>query len=78
MSTTLPKLENDDRVSVRVLDPTVIAAATRAGDELAAFAFELPAAIAYGTPELIELFTAVSSDVLTPPPRLMLATAGLT
>ena len=37
MSTTLPKFENDDRASVLVLDPTVIASATRAGEELLAF-----------------------------------------
>src|SRR5215510_1890977 len=77
MSTALPKFENADRASPLVLEPTVIAALTRAGDELDAFVFELPAAIAYVTPELIEFATAESSAVLTPPPRLMLATAGL-
>ena len=77
MSTTLPKLEKDDRASLIVLEPTVIAEPTRAGEELLAFVFELPAAIAYVTPDAIELLTAVSSDVETPPPRLMLATAGL-
>ena len=46
MSTTLPKLEKDDRASVLVLEPTVIAALTRAGDEFDALVFELPAAIA--------------------------------
>src|SRR5688500_6501936 len=55
-----------------------MAAPTRDGDELQALAFELPAASAYVTPELMELATALSSVVLTPPPRLMLATAGLT
>jgi hypothetical protein len=45
---------------------------------LQAFAVELPAARAYETPELIEEATALSSAVLTPPPRLMLATAGFT
>ena len=45
MSTTLPKFEKDDRTSVRVEDPTVIASPTRAGDEFAALVFELPAAI---------------------------------
>src|SRR2546429_53293 len=45
-STTLPKFENDERASVVVVAPTVIASVTRAGDELAAFVFELPAAIA--------------------------------
>ena len=37
----------------------------------------LPAAIAYVTPEEIELVTAVSSAVAMPPPRLMFATASL-
>jgi hypothetical protein len=77
MSTTLPKFENDDRASVLVDDPTVIASLTRAGEKLLAFAFELPAAIAYVTPAAMELRTAVSSDGDTPPPRLMFATAGL-
>ena len=37
MSTTLPKLENDERASLLVEAPTVMAWVTRAGDELAAF-----------------------------------------
>ena len=74
MSRHVPKLEKDARASVLVVAPTVFAAGTRAGDELHAFAFEFPAAIAYDTPALIELLTAVSSAELTPPPRLMFAT----
>jgi hypothetical protein len=77
MSTTLPKFEKDDRASELVDEPTVMAALTRAGEKLEAFAFEFPAAIAYVTPALMELFTAVSSDDDAPPPRLMFATAGL-
>jgi hypothetical protein len=77
MSTTLPKFENDDRASEIVEEPTVIAALTRAGEKFVAFAFELPAAIANVTPALIELLTAVSSDVEAPPPKLIFATAGL-
>jgi hypothetical protein len=46
MSTHVPKLENDERASVLVVAPTVFAAAARAGDELHALAFELPAATA--------------------------------
>ena len=46
ISTTLPKFENEERPSDIVEDPTVIAAATRAGEEFAAFAFAFPAAIA--------------------------------
>ena len=41
-----PKFENDARASLDVVAPTVFAAATRAGEELHALAFELPAAIA--------------------------------
>jgi hypothetical protein len=46
MSTQVPKFENDERASVVVVDATVIALATRAGDELHAFVLSLPAAIA--------------------------------
>ena len=77
MSTTLPTFENDDRASLIVVAPTVIASLTRAGEEPDAFVLELPAAIAYVTPDAMELRTAVSSAVDTPPPRLMLATAGV-
>ena len=69
-------MEYEALASVRVVAPTVMAEATRDGEELQAFADELPAARAYVTPELIELATALSSAVLTPPPRLMFATAG--
>ncbi len=73
----VPKFENDERASVVVVEPTVIAFAARAGDELQALVLLLPAATAIGTPELERLFTAVSSALEAPPPRLMLATAGL-
>ena len=46
MSTQVPKLENDERASLVVVEPTVIAEATRAGELLHALALELPAAIA--------------------------------
>jgi hypothetical protein len=42
----VPKLENDDRASEDVVEPTVTAAATRAGEELQALALLLPAAMA--------------------------------
>jgi hypothetical protein len=74
----VPKLENDDRASPLVELPTVSACDTRAGDEAQALALLLPAAIAYVTPAEIERRTASSSAVEAPPPRLMLATAGLT
>jgi len=45
MSRQVPMLENDDRASVLVVEPTVIAAATRAGEPLQALApLSLPAA----------------------------------
>jgi len=37
MSTQVPKFENDERASVVVVEPTVIAAAARAGETLHAF-----------------------------------------
>ena len=37
MSTQVPKFENDERASVVVVEPTVIALAVRAGDTLQAF-----------------------------------------
>ena len=46
ISTTLPKFETDERASVWVDEPTVIAAATRAGDELDALVLPFPAATA--------------------------------
>src|SRR6266508_754269 len=77
MSTQVPKLENEARLSLMSVAPTVIAAGTRAGLKLQALALLLPAAMAYVTPELIELATALSRVVSMPPPRLMFATAGL-
>src|SRR5262245_3345316 len=77
MSKQVPKFENEERASLVVVEPTVIAFAARAGDVLQAFALLLPAATAIGTPEFARLFTAVSSAVEMPPPKLMLATAGL-
>lgn len=44
MSTTVPQLENEERASVLVVEPTVIASVTRAGETLPAFWFSLPAA----------------------------------
>ena len=53
-----------------------IALAGRAGDELQALALLLPAATEMETPAFERLFTAVSSALETPPPRLIFATAG--
>jgi hypothetical protein len=46
MSRHVPKFENEARASELVVAPTVLAAATRAGEVVHASAFELPAAIA--------------------------------
>jgi hypothetical protein len=43
-STQGPKFENDERASVVVVEPTVIAFATREGEPLQAFVFSFPAA----------------------------------
>ena len=45
----VPKFENDERASVVVVEPTVIAFAARAGDSLHALALLLPAATAMVT-----------------------------
>src|SRR5262245_18528295 len=72
-----PLFENEARLSLMSVAPTVIASATRAGVCWHALAFELPAESEYVTPEAIELRTALSVAVSGPPPRLMFATAGL-
>ena len=72
----VPKFENEDLASVDVVEPTVIAFAALAGDELHALALLFPAATAITTPAFERLLTAVSSALEAPPPRLMLATAG--
>jgi hypothetical protein len=46
MSTQVPKLENEDRASVLVVEPTVIAGAARAGEAVQALTLLLPAATA--------------------------------
>ena len=57
----MPKFENEERASVVVAEPTVIALAARAGDELHALVLLLPAATATVIPEFDRLFTAVST-----------------
>jgi hypothetical protein len=76
MSRQVPKFEKDERASVVVVEPVVMAFAARAGEELQALALLFPAATAIVTPALLRLFTAVSSALETPPPKLMFATAG--
>ena len=69
-------MEKLDWASELVEEPTVIAAAARAGETLQAFWLSLPAATATVTPALTMRLTASSVAVEAPPPRLMLATAG--
>mmetsp|Transcript_34545 Transcript_34545/g.95527 ORF Transcript_34545/g.95527 Transcript_34545/m.95527 type:complete len:291 (+) Transcript_34545:753-1625(+) len=78
MSTHLPQLLKPDRESVFVLEATVTAFGTYAGEKLQASASEFPAATTTTTP----LLTAASTVILAPltlflEPRLALATAGL-
>ena len=49
ISRHVPKFENEERASVVVVEPTVIALAARAGDELHALVLLLPAATAIVT-----------------------------
>src|ERR1041385_7861576 len=71
-STHAPASDQLGARSLRSLAATVIAAATRAGDEPHASAPSLPAATEYATPSAIDRDTARSSAALTPPPRLLL------
>src|SRR6185295_14830992 len=75
--TQLPKLENEARTSLMSDAATVMAVGVRAGDTVHASRLLLPAAIAYVMPLLTEFVTAWSREGDGPPPRLMLATAGL-
>ena len=73
-----PQLEKLERASVLVDEATVIAAGTLLGEPEQASVFELPAATAKVTPALIALLTAESNAAESPPPKLILATAGNT
>ncbi len=75
-SRQVPQFEKDERASVDVVEPTVIADGARAGDWVQASAFELPAATTKATPSAVPRAIAASSVVEAEPPRLMLATAG--
>src|ERR1051325_7757061 len=66
MSRHVPKFENEERASLVVVEPVVIAFAAGAGEEFHAFSLLFPAATATGTPELLRLLTAVSSALEAP------------
>lgn len=57
MSRQLPQLENEERASVEVVEPTVIAFGAEAGEDWQASAFSLPAATTKLIPSLIALCT---------------------
>lgn len=66
-----------ERASVSSVAPTVIASGARAGEKPQASALSLPAAtttVMFWT--VYRFATALSIEVLPPPPRLMLTTAG--
>jgi hypothetical protein len=72
-----PKLENDERASAEVVEPTVTASGSPAGEVWQALALLFPAATTKTTPSRTPFCTAISSAEDRPPPRLMLATAGV-
>jgi hypothetical protein len=72
-----PKFENDERSSVEVVDPTVIALGSPAGETVHALTVELPAATTNVTPSSTPRDTARSSAADRGPPRLRFATAGV-
>lgn len=79
-SRQLPKLEQDERASVDVVEPSVMAFATRAGERLQAFWLSLPVATTTVTPALMRLLAAVLIADGAGPRRLMFTTVtvGLT
>ena len=76
MSSNEPQLENDERPSFDIVEPTVIAEGSDAGEYALALRLLLPAATTTVMPSRTALATAWFIDELTPPPRLMFATAG--
>ena len=76
MSTHVPQLEKDARLSIKFVAPTVIALGALDGDEEHASALELPAATTTEMPSATARSTALFKLGLKPPPMLMFATAG--
>jgi len=70
-------LLKEERLSEDVVDPTVMAEGTNAGENPHASLFSFPAATTTVTPALTAVSTAVFMAFWVPlPPKLMLATAG--
>ena len=76
-STHSPKFENDERVSVVVVEATVIAFGAAAGEDKHASAALFPAATTTVIPSSTARCTAASRIPLAPPPRLIFNTAGV-
>lgn len=76
MSTHVPQLENEARLSTDVEAATVMASGALAGDRVHALEFSLPAATTYVMPSATARATAALTALLAPPPKLMFATAG--
>ena len=77
ISTTEPKLEKEERASVEVVEPTVMASGVLAGDEVEASVLLFPAATHITIPSVMALLTASSVACDAPPPNDILPTAGL-
>jgi hypothetical protein len=73
-STTIPKLLNHDLASVFIVEPTVMAEGSDAGEVSLASTLLFPAATTMTTPFDTAFATAAFIVLLLPPPRLMLAT----
>merc|ERR1719296_719658 len=74
----VPWLLKDERASLLVVEPTVMAAAAKAGEKLHASLLLLPAATTTTTPASVAApIEAVEEGSAPRPPRLMLRTAGL-
>ena len=71
-----PKLEKEERSSVEVIEPTVMADGSPAGETVHALTFELPAATTNVTPSSTPRATARSRAAERGPPMLRFATAG--
>jgi len=78
ISTQDPKLLKPERASVLVVEPTVTAEGTNAGEKKHASELVLPAATTTVTPALTAASTAACIALCVPwPPKLMLEMVGL-
>ena len=77
ISTHEPKLLKEDLLSRKSVDPTLMAAGTKAGEKPHASELEFPDATTTTTPAFTAAFTAVSIACCVPrPPKLMLEIVG--